>query len=83
MTDKIPVADSLVPTPNECSGTQEPDQAIDSNGHVYDITGPDRDAIVADLFNLHVDEFAQKWSSVRKGPDPATIETATIGDAKR
>jgi hypothetical protein len=42
------------------------------NGQHYDVTGPEREVIIADMLSLTEDEFAAKWAKVLR--TPASIE---------
>jgi hypothetical protein len=46
------------------------------NGKDYDITGPEREVIIADMLNLKEDEFAAKWAKVLR--TPASIQALGI-----
>jgi hypothetical protein len=81
MADKIPISNAAASAPSECRASHQPDEAI-SDGHIYDITGPHRDAIISDLLELPAEEFATKWASAYKWPAPAEEEASTIESAK-
>jgi hypothetical protein len=43
---------------------------VNVSGHDYDITGPEREAIVVDMLFMDVDAFAAKWASARTSREP-------------
>jgi hypothetical protein len=81
MADKIPISNAAASAPSECRASHQPDEAI-SDGHIYDINGPHRDAIISDLLELPAEEFATKWASAYKWPAPAKEEALTIESIK-
>jgi len=60
-----PAQAAMIPRP---TASRKPDTAS-VHGYAYDITGPEYEPLIADMFTLGKDEFVKKWASVCKGPD--------------
>lgn len=64
-------ASALTSAPSECRRIVPIDTAT-VNGYDYDLTGPDRETIMADLkAGINLDVFDAKWANVRRGPATA------------
>ena len=46
------------------------------NGHEYDLTGPEREVIVADFHNLDTEDVEKKWARVRRSPTRGDLTTS-------
>jgi hypothetical protein len=73
--EKQPFSHAAGSAPSECRNTRQADTAT-VNGQHYDITGPEREVIIADMLNLTEDEFAAKWAKVLR--TPASIQALGI-----
>jgi hypothetical protein len=65
--EKQPFSHAAGSAPPECRNRRQVDTAT-VNGKHYDVTGPEREVIIADMLNLPEDEFAAKWAKVLRTP---------------
>jgi len=72
-----PAQAAMIPRP---TASRKPDTAA-VHGYAYDITGPECEPLLADMFTLGKEEFVKKWASVCKGPDEmwrGPVPTTTV-----
>lgn len=62
---KVPVSEAGRAALPQCRTSSQVDTAGVA-GVEYDITGPERETIIADMLAMPADEFAKKWISVKK-----------------
>jgi hypothetical protein len=65
LSPKQPVSEAARAAMPQCRGSRQVDTATVA-GVDYDITGPDREIIMADFFTKPAEDFAKKWVNVKK-----------------
>jgi hypothetical protein len=68
---KQPFTHASAQRASECKSVAEPDTVTTASGKHYDVTGPLKDVITADLANLSGADFETKWVSVLRTPESA------------